>query len=137
MGRFNDFLNRIAKFLRGRNGMDRMAKDLYVFAVILLVINVFFRSSFFHLLSMIALGYSLFRFLSKNPNKRQIENRNYMVYRNRVFNSLRFVKRKWDDRKVYRYYTCKNCGQKVRVPAGKGNIEITCPKCGNTFNKRT
>lgn len=31
----------------------------------------------------------------------------------------------------------KSCGQKIRVPKGKGKIEITCPKCGQKFVKRT
>ena len=28
------------------------------------------------------------------------------------------------------YFPCKSCGAVCRVPAGKGHIEITCPKCG-------
>ncbi|MFQ9547017.1 MAG: hypothetical protein ACLRZ6_03415 [Lachnospiraceae bacterium] len=31
----------------------------------------------------------------------------------------------------------KSCGQKIRVPKGKGKIEITCPKYGQKFVKRT
>ena len=137
MKRLYDFIGKVRKFLRGRNGMDTMAKDLYFFSMILLLVNVLFRSSFLRLLATLALGYSLFRCLSHSVNARQIENRKYLVYRNKTVNSFRFLKRRWEDRRMYRYYTCKKCGQKVRVPAGKGAIEITCPKCGNTFDKRT
>ena len=42
-----------------------------------------------------------------------------------------------EQKKIYKFYTCKSCGQKVRVPRGKGKIEITCPKCKATFIKRT
>ena len=42
-----------------------------------------------------------------------------------------------EQKKIYKFYTCSTCGQKVRVPKGKGKIEITCPKCKNTFIKRT
>ena len=28
---------------------------------------------------------------------------------------------------------CDNCGQQLRVPAGKGNIKVRCPKCSNVF----
>lgn len=42
-----------------------------------------------------------------------------------------------EQKKIYKFYTCSSCGQKVRVPRGKGKIEITCPKCRNTFIKRT
>ena len=32
--------------------------------------------------------------------------------------------------KEHKYFTCKTCKTICRVPAGKGKIEITCPKCG-------
>ena len=137
MNRKDNFVSKIARFIRGRNGMDRMAKDFYVVSVVLLIANLFLKSGLIHLLALLCIGYSLFRFLSRSVNKRMIENRKYMVVRNQVFNSFRFAKRKWVDRKDYRYYTCKKCGQKVRVPTGKGEIEITCPRCGDHFTKRT
>ena len=34
-------------------------------------------------------------------------------------------------------YRCPSCGQKVRVPRGKGRISIHCPKCQRDFIKRT
>ena len=37
----------------------------------------------------------------------------------------------------YNYYRCRNCGQIVRVPRGKGTVKIICPKCRNTFTDRT
>jgi len=114
MDRIRSFILKAGRFLKGRNGMDTLAKDLYLCSVILLLLSSLFHSGFLRLISSICLGYSLFRCFSRSINVRQIENR-----------------------KMYRYYTCKNCGQKVRVPSGKGTIEITCPKCGNRFDKRT
>lgn len=40
-------------------------------------------------------------------------------------------------KQTYAFFTCGSCGQKVRVPAGKGRIQIICPKCGNRFNVST
>jgi DNA-directed RNA polymerase subunit RPC12/RpoP len=34
---------------------------------------------------------------------------------------------------VYCYYYCPNCKQQVRVPAGKGKVRITCPRCEHKF----
>ena len=34
---------------------------------------------------------------------------------------------------VYCYYYCPSCKQQVRVPAGKGKVRITCPRCQHTF----
>lgn len=32
---------------------------------------------------------------------------------------------------------CTNCGQKTRVPKGRGHIRITCPHCHNCFDYET
>ena len=41
------------------------------------------------------------------------------------------------DRKNYSYFSCPSCRTLVRVPKGKGNIRITCPKCGETFVRKS
>jgi hypothetical protein len=33
--------------------------------------------------------------------------------------------------------TCENCGQHLRVPAGKGTVKVRCPKCQNVFTLHT
>lgn len=37
--------------------------------------------------------------------------------------------------KEHRIFRCPKCSQRVRVPRGRGMIEITCPRCGSTFRK--
>ena len=39
--------------------------------------------------------------------------------------------------KDHKYFTCKNCKTICRVPAGKGKIVITCPKCGQKIEGRS
>jgi hypothetical protein len=29
---------------------------------------------------------------------------------------------------------CRQCGQRLRIPVGKGRLKITCPKCGSAFS---
>lgn len=42
-----------------------------------------------------------------------------------------------EQKKIYRFFVCPSCSQKVRVPRGKGRIEITCPKCRTAFIKKS
>ena len=32
---------------------------------------------------------------------------------------------------------CKNCGQMLSVPRGKGRIRVTCPRCGTKVEKKS
>ena len=34
---------------------------------------------------------------------------------------------------AYHHFTCPACGQKLRVPAGRGRVLVTCPKCGQAL----
>lgn len=43
----------------------------------------------------------------------------------------------WDNRKLYHYYRCPQCRQKLRVPRGRGRIQISCPRCGTQFIKKS
>lgn len=37
----------------------------------------------------------------------------------------------------YVFLYCPNCGGKLRVPNGKGSIQVRCPKCSSIFNARS
>ena len=37
----------------------------------------------------------------------------------------------------YRVQKCLHCGQKTRLPKGKGKIRITCPGCGYKYETKT
>ncbi|MEG1066114.1 MAG: hypothetical protein RSD85_01035, partial [Erysipelotrichaceae bacterium] len=54
-----------------------------------------------------------------------------------IRNKVNFMKKKWKDRKDYKYFKCPQCKKNVRVPKGHGNITITCPQCGTKFDKKS
>ena len=37
----------------------------------------------------------------------------------------------------FKYFKCPNCKAKLRVPKGKGRLNITCPKCRTMFHGKT
>ena len=71
----------------------------------------------------------MYRMFSRNLPKRQAENQRFLNWWRPIGNRLSGVKQRRLD-KDHKYFTCKNCKTICRVPAGKGKIEITCPKCG-------
>ncbi|MBQ1331370.1 MAG: hypothetical protein IIY36_00440 [Lachnospiraceae bacterium] len=41
------------------------------------------------------------------------------------------------ERMEFKYTACPSCSQKLRVPRGKGQIEVRCPRCGTIFREHT
>ncbi len=134
---FSDFLRRLGaqingclrRFMMGRYGTDKLNMAILSLGVGLCLLVMFIRWPLLDL-ALTALSYALmfwaiFRMLSRNTYKRYQENRRY----------LRFMERVRD--REHRYFDCPRCHQVVRVPRGKGKIAITCPKCKETFIKKT
>ena len=128
------FSESIRRFMYGRCGVDQLNMFLLFTVVVLSVVSVLlsFLGSVFaivamvlNLLSYLILLWYLFRFFSRNLEKRILENRRYLAWVSR-----------FKDRQN-RYYHCPNCKQTVRVPRGRGKICIKCPKCSEKFIKKT
>ena len=84
----------------------------------------------------VVLVYLLFRLLSKDQEKRQMENARFYA----LFRSIGRWKRgrkgiKTD--KAYYYFKCPTCGQSMRVPRGLGEIEVSCKACSSRFEVRS
>lgn len=57
------------------------------------------------------------------------KSKNY-VYPNAHSENLKTRFTKWmNEKKNYKVLVCPKCGQKLRVPRGKGKITVTCKKC--------
>ena len=68
------FRDKIANFLRGRYGVDKFGMLLVWSALAILILNSFINSLILYILYFLALGYWLFRCLSKNIDQRRKEN---------------------------------------------------------------
>ena len=114
-----------ARFLYGRYGPDQLNNALLILGASMAVIGMLFSLPVLTVLSYLPLGLCIFRMFSRNANRRRLENQRFMQLLNRL--------RDRDSR----YYSCPRCHQTVRVPRGRGKINIHCPKCGNQFVKKT
>lgn len=133
MNKLKDWL---ADIMYGRYGMDPLGNFSLWTAVILMVIGLFSGSGPVYFLSVLLLAWCCFRAFSRNQSGRLMENEKFMEIKDRVLSVFGGAFHTHRD-KNYAYFTCPNCRQKVRVPKGKGTIEIRCPKCNTRFIKRT
>ena len=132
---------KLLRFMTGRYGMDELSRMLCIAAMVCVLLASFFRRlpvfTFIYYFGCILMVAAVFRILSRNVAKRQEENRRYLVLRSDARRMAAAKKTQWEQRRTYRFFTCPDCRQKVRVPRGHGRICITCPKCRREFIKKS
>ena len=130
-----------ARIMAGRNGPDHLNRFLSVVFLILSVCSMFVRNarlaSVLYTLSMALFVYVMFRMLSRNIYRRQQENGAYLRERYKITSWWNGLRDRWAQRKDYRFYKCPSCRTRLRVPRGKGKLNIVCRKCGTYFQRRT
>lgn len=129
--------DKLMKFMQGRYGADQFSRFLCAVSMALLIISMFSRHSVWFILAVAVLGYTYFRMFSKNITKRYGENQKYLAATATVRRSFAKKKSEMAQRKTHHIYRCPGCRQKIRVPKGRGRIEISCPKCREKFIKNS
>ena len=133
--------NWLIKFMAGRNGTDNLSRFLSIAAIVFLFISMFTTGSIIGsamlVLALACIFYSWFRTLSKDTYKRGQENVAYLKIKNRVTGWFKGVISRMKQRKDYNFYRCPSCKTWLRVPKGKGKVNITCKSCGERFVKKT
>lgn len=134
--------DKFIRFMYGRYGVDHLGKDMLilalVFSIAAMVLNflrVGWVSILFSLLSLFLMIFIIYRALSRNLNKRVLENHRYLNKTAKLRGWLQFQRTRFKDRKNYRYVKCPVCKNYSRVPKGKGKIKITCRSCRNQFER--
>ncbi len=128
----------------GRNGMDQLNVALLwaylgicvLRALLTLLTRSLFVGRIFDIAADVVAVALLYRALSRNAAKRQAENLRFLNWFRRTKRLADGAIKRHKD-KEHKYYTCKKCGTVCRVPTGKGNIVITCPKCGEKIQAKT
>ncbi|MCC8044953.1 MAG: hypothetical protein LIP12_05575 [Clostridiales bacterium] len=132
--KLSDFFS---NFMSGRYGTDDLSKFSLAVCLVLLIINIFTSQPIVYILALALLVWSYFRMFSRNYVQRSAENEKYMNFVQSIRGRFGKAERRAKQSKDYHIYKCPSCGQKIRIPRGKGKICITCPKCRKEFQKRS
>ena len=134
---YNIMKEKLMRFMYGRYGVDTFGKFLLWSGVILMLITSIFHFRIFYVIGWAFVIYSYYRMFSRQTYKRALENQKFLQHTSKIRGF--FAKQKYmaAQRKTHHIYKCPNCKQKIRVPKGKGKIEIRCPKCQTTFIKKS
>ena len=136
---FEKFRAWLARFMQGRYGFDEYGRFLSTCTIVVFILGIVLGlftnvlgswasavSTVISWIAILAMVYIYIRALSRNIPKRRAENERFFK-RKRAFSRMR---KRMSQRKDYRYLKCGSCGQKMRVPRGKGKISVKCPECG-------
>ncbi|NCC07196.1 MAG: hypothetical protein EOM30_03925 [Clostridia bacterium] len=128
---------RFRRFMVGRYGMDGFGQFINIAAIVCMVLGLIARTSVFYFVGLGLVAYEYFRMLSRNTQRRIAENYAFYGVRQRIVAWFDKKKTRFAQRKLYKYFKCPSCRQQLRVPRGKGNLEICCPKCHTSFTKKS
>ncbi len=129
----NNWKMRLAAFMQGRYGMDAMYKGLVALYFALVVLNLILRRSVLFYISLLVLGFAMYRVFSRQHAKRAAENARYVALRDKakkkvlqLYNRVRYFR-------THRYRTCPNCKTSLRLRKKVGTMTVNCPVCHTTF----
>ena len=124
------------RFMMGRYGVDQFSRFLMWTTLIIMVLGIFTHPIVYYI-GFAGMIYMYFRIFSKNWTKRSAENQWYLRKSYAVRTWFDKKKKLWKLKKTHKIFKCPTCKQKIKVPKGKGKIEIRCTKCDTKFIKRS
>ena len=136
---FQDLSYKLQTFMQGRYGRDELSGVLSIAAIVFLILSLFSPLRFFWYIAVAVIIWSLFRSLSRNRAGREKELNAYLKIKKTIVSKFKLIRGMWRDRNTHVYIKCPGCKSYIRMkkpPKGR-NIQITCPKCHNTFIKNT
>ena len=128
---------KLQQFMVGRYGNDEFTLFLSIAGLILGLLANFKYIGFLYYIGAILIFFGLFRTLSKNYNARRKELNWYLLWSAKPKAEIKLFINRIQERETHKYFKCKKCKAVLRVPKGRGKIEITCPKCRAKVIKKT
>ena len=127
---------KLYRFFAGRYGNDSLNQFLFFLEIVLVILSLFIRHFAFTILFFMVFFLYFYRTMSKNIYARQAENAKFIALRSKGTHTSKAMQKNMQD-KSYKHFVCPKCSQIIRVPKGRGNIEITCPNCRTRFSKKS
>lgn len=129
-------MNKIYNFMNGRYGIDDIYKDGLILYIILVILNIFVKSTILNVLQLILILTLLYRAFSKQVNIRIRENNKYLKIKRKMLKPIKDIKKYLkDDYHIYK--KCHHCNTilKLPIPNKRGIKHSKCPTCKkrNTF----
>lgn len=129
------FMNWLRKVMYGRYGGDQLSMFLVGVYLVLYLLSLLPHMGGLSWLATLIIVVALYRCLSHRIDRRRAENVKFLELFGPVIRYFRLLHTMHKD-KDHRYFKCPNCGQRLRVPKGKGKITITCRNCGVSFEEK-
>lgn len=126
-----NFINKIARFMNGRYGIDDLYKFFFKIFFCLVLINLFFHNQILFYIELLIFVIMIYRVLSKNVYQRRKENTKFLYIKNQLLKPFSNIKRNYRDRKQYVYKKCHHCKTTLRLPlpSKRGIHHVKCPEC--------
>ena len=134
---FVRLMGKLQRFMYGRYGADELTRALTVVGLILILLSGIRVLWWLYYVALALVIWSIVRTLSRNIPARQREHATYMRMMAKPRAAFTLWKNQWRDRKTHRYFKCGQCRAVLRVPVGKGKIDVTCPRCHRVTVKKT
>ena len=128
-------MNWLTKLMYGRYGTDRLGLFMLIVVLLLDIIFTFTGWDVLYILAFVLAAICVWRIFSRNISRRYAENQKFMQLTDPIVRAISSKISGLKDLRTHRHLRCPSCGQKIRVPKGRGKIQITCPKCRHEFVK--
>ena len=129
--------NFVRNLLAGRYGPDHLNIAMVVLSLVMNLLNVLFKFSVFIYLSWTLIVLALLRMLSRKIEKRRAENDVFIRYWWPVRSEFLRLGANIKHRKTHKFIKCPSCSNTLRLPKGQGKLQVTCPKCGERFIRKS
>ena len=114
----NNLKDKFRRFMVGRYGTDELNGFLLTIILVMVVCNLFIRSSFLVWIELLCLILSYLRMFSKNTGRRFQENQKFLTFQFRVREGLKNIKPRVEEARKYKIFKCPRCGQKWKEMCG-------------------